>query len=366
MVDQEAFVPRWASPPGRTIRLALDARGLSVAEFAAAIDLSPQAAESLLAGDSPITMRVARRLESTVGGSVAFWVQRDGQYRDSLALVAADHWADGFPTAALVRLGWIERPRSWLATIQTLLAFFGVVDTEAWQRAYGAMLDEAQFRMAQAAPLEPKAVAAWLRRAEVEGSAIDTAPWSASDFRRALDDVRPLTKMRDPAEFVPALRDRCAAAGVALVVLRAPTGCPASGAARFVDAERPQIILSGRYLSDDHFWFSFYHEAAHLLLDGPGPVVVDVLEHSDGIPSDDREAAADAMAGELLLPKAIRDGLAAGANSPRDVLRAAREAGVSPGIVVGQLQHAGRIGFRTRYNVLKRRYAWRGSSLGTA
>lgn len=363
-MTQQAFTPRWASPPGRTIRLALDARGLSVAEFAAAADLSPQAAESLLTGEAPITMGVARKLESMVGGSVAFWVQRDGQYRDSLALVAADRWAEGFPTADLARLGWIERPASWTARIRTMLGFFGVADTEDWQRTYGVMLQGARYRMARAAPLEPKAVAAWLRRAEVEAGPIDTAPWSADDFRRVLDAARPLTKLHDPAQFIPALREMCGAAGVAVVVVRAPAGCPASGAARFDDRGRPQIVLSGRYLSDDHLWFTFFHEAAHLLLDGPGPVVVDVLEETSTGPGDNREAAADAMAGELLLPPAVRNALLEGPVSPRDVVRAAREAGVSPGIVVGQLQHAGRLDYRSRYNGLKRRYAWRGATLG--
>jgi HTH-type transcriptional regulator / antitoxin HigA len=365
-VAQEAFTPRWASPPGRTIRLVLDARGLSVAEFAAAAEMSPRAAESLLAGDTPITMGLARRLESAVGGSVAFWLQRDGQYRDSLALVAADHWADAFPTADLASLGWIDRPRTWTARIETMLGFFDVPDTAAWQRAYGAMLAGAQFRVSQSAPVEPMAVAAWLRRAEVEATAIEVATWSAADFRRALDEVRPLTRERDPAVFVPALRERCAASGVAVVVVRAPRGCPVSGAARFVDAGRPQIVLSGRYLSDDHLWFTFYHEAAHLLLDGPGPVFVDALDDGEAGPKEVGEAAADAMAGELLLPGPVRERLAAGRIGARDLVGAARVAGVSPGIVVGQLQHAGLLGYRTRFNGLKRRFAWRGASLGRA
>jgi HTH-type transcriptional regulator / antitoxin HigA len=362
----EAFTPRWASPPGRTIRLVLDARGLSVAEFAAAAEMSPPAAEALLAGESPITMGVARRLESTVGGSVAFWLQRDGQYRDSLALVAADRWAGAFPTADLASLGWIERSRTWTARIEAMLGFFGVPDIVAWQRAYGAMLAGARFRVSQVAPLEPMAVAAWLRRAEVDAAVMEVAPWSAADFRWALDEVRPLTRRRDPAEFLPALRERCAASGVAVVVVRAPRGCPVSGAARFVDAGRPQIVLSGRYLSDDHLWFTFYHEAAHLLLDGPGPVFVDALDDAESGPTEDREAAADTMAGDLLLPRPVRERLAAGRIEPRDVVKAAREAGVSPGIVVGQLQHAGLLGYRTRYNGLKRRYAWRGASLERA
>jgi hypothetical protein len=175
-----------------------------------------------------------------------------------------------------------------------------------------------------------------------------------------------LTNERDPAEFVPALRDACARSGVAVIVARAPRGCPVSGAARFPAGGRPQIILSGRYLSDDHFWFTFYHEAAHILLDGPGPMFVDAFEDAAARPQEAREAAADAMAGELLLPAAVMDQVAGNGLSPRDVIGAARAAGISPGIVVGQLQHAGLLGFGSRYNGLKRRYAWRGATLGRA
>ena len=43
----------------------------------------------------------------------------------------------------------------------------------------------------------------------------------------------------------------------------------------------------------------------------------------------------------------------------------ARAAGVAPGIVVGQLQFAGLIGY-DQLNTLKRRYRWNGPNLGTA
>jgi hypothetical protein len=33
-----------------------------------------------------------------------------------------------------------------------------------------------------------------------------------------------------------------------------------------ISPNKAMVILSFRYLSDDHFWFTFFHEIAHLLL----------------------------------------------------------------------------------------------------
>jgi plasmid maintenance system antidote protein VapI/Zn-dependent peptidase ImmA (M78 family) len=365
-MSTDTFIPRWASAPGATIRDVLNARGISVAEFADQVGVPVPTIESLLAGQEPITVGLARRLESSIGGTVAFWLSRDGQYRDDLAVVATDGWAGGLPTEDMARFGWIERPRTWHERMGTALGFFGVADLQQWRRTYDVVLDGARFRLTAAARPEPLAVAAWLRRAEIESDRITTADWDPDRFRLTLQQVKALTTVRDPERFMPKLTDACAEAGVVVVVVRTPRGCPVSGAARFLDPKRPQIILSARYLSDDHLWFTFYHEAAHILLHGPVAIFVDEFDEAIGDRPTDEESEADDFAGDVLLPRQMLADIHSGRLSPRDIVRTAREAGVSPGIVVGQLQHQGRLGFDSRYNGFKRKYRWHGSSLGRA
>lgn len=365
-MSTDTFIPRWASAPGATIRDVLNARGISVAEFADLVDIPVPTMESLLAGQEPITVGLARRLESSIGGTVAFWLSRDGQYRDDLDVVATDLWASGLPTDDMAGFGWIEQSRTWQERMGTALGFFGVADLQQWRRTYDPVIDGARFRLSAAIQTETLAVAAWLRRAEIESDRITTADWDPDRFRLTLQHVKALTTVRDPELFVPALTDACAEAGVVLVVVRTPRGCPVSGAARFLGQERPQIILSARYLSDDHFWFTFYHEAAHVLLHGPVAVFVDEFDETTGERPSDEESEADDFAGDLLLPREMLAGINSGRLSPRDIVRTARDAGVSPGIVVGQLQHLGRLGFDSRYNGFKRRYRWHGASLGRA
>jgi HTH-type transcriptional regulator / antitoxin HigA len=78
--------------------------------------------------------------------------------------------------------------------------------------------------------------------------------------------MRRLTRKKEPSIFVPELRKLCAENGVALVIARGPAGCRASGATRFLSDKKAMILLSFRYLADDQFWFTFFHEAGHLLM----------------------------------------------------------------------------------------------------
>jgi HTH-type transcriptional regulator/antitoxin HigA len=361
-----AFAPRWASPPGDTIRDALEERGLSREAFAEAIGIPISHVPALLGGEERISIALARRISSTIGGSVEFWLTRDGQYRDDLALVDADRWAESLPTAQMVQLGWIDMPVDWQDRISACLRFFDVRDLNEWKHTYGSMLDGARFRVSEKTASDTRAAAAWLRKAEIEARNINCAPWDPSAFARSLQEVRSLTRVSDPQKFLPKLAAICADTGVALVVLRTPPRCPASGAALYLDAGMPLVVLSARHLSDDHFWFSFFHEAGHVLLHAANAAYIDDLDPSPGRPIRKDEREADKFASDLLVPPSLRDQLFQGRPTPVRLHELSTKLGVSTGVLVGQLQHAGVLGYGTALNRLKHRYKWVGSNLERA
>ncbi len=77
---------------------------------------------------------------------------------------------------------------------------------------------------------------------------------------------------------------------------------------------------------------------------------------------DVEEAEASQFAAETLLPNLTRTVIPDGAIRKRDVIRAAAAARTSPGVVLGQLQFAGKVP-HGRLNTLKRRYLWEGDRL---
>ena len=183
--------------------------------------------------------------------------------------------------------------------------------------------------------------------------ASECAPWNAAGFQASLPKIRSLTRRKNPRVFVPKLREYCAEHGVAVAVVRAPTGCRASGATRFLSTGRALLLLSFRYLTDDHFWFTFFHESGHLLLHGEQELF---LEGAD-MQLAAKEQEANEFAARVLVPDELQSALRVLAPDWREVVRFAVQVGVSPGIIVGQMQHHGRIR-RNQLNSLKRRYRW--------
>ena len=122
---------------------------------------------------------------------------------------------------------------------------------------------------------------------------------------------------------------------MAVVVVRCPTGCRSSGQARFVDPTKAVLQLSFRFLTDDHLWFTFFHEAGHLLLHLQGQLFQEsqlYLEGNETAPSKD-EVEADSFAQRILIPDEYQDAMLSLPRDARSIMRFARRIGVSRGIV---------------------------------
>ncbi len=349
------FHPNWASAPGDTIADILQERNLSELEFAHRIGQTPEATKDLLQGRATITIAIARRLERVLGASVEFWMSRDFQYRQDIArLYSSDEeWLAELPLGDMIKFGWLTPVPYPSDEVAACLRFFGVSSIRAWNDEYTGLHQMAAFRTSPSFDSRPAAVAAWLRQGEIEADAITCSPWNARRFQESLSYIRSLTREKDPDRFLPALRRCCAESGVAVAVVRAPSGCRASGATRFLSRDKALLLLSFRYLSDDHFWFTFFHEAGHLLLHGENGFF---LEGSD-MPSTTEEREANEFAAHTLVPFEFQTALLELRADARKVIRFAMRLGVSPGIVVGQLQHLGKIR-RNQLNSLKRRFKW--------
>lgn len=359
MTSDYGFCPDWASPPGDTISDILDERKLSLDSFAESIGHTVDQVQDLLRGRLSITSEIAWKLEGALGASATFWMNREVQYREEIERAykleddANSDWLDELPVPDMVRFGWVPYSSSRPQMVSTCLDFFATNNVAAWRQKYSALLATTAYRTSASFDSESGALAAWLRQGEILGSSIACNKWNPERFRDALNNIRLLTRESRPSVFLPELIKMCADCGVAVVIVRAPTGCRASGATRFLSRTRALLLLSFRYLSDDHFWFSFFHEAAHLLLHGQESTFVEGGRVCDT--KEEREA--NDFAALTLIPTTLLPILRSLSADARNVIRFARKAGVSRGIVVGQLQHLGIIE-RNQLNNLKTRFRW--------
>jgi Zn-dependent peptidase ImmA (M78 family) len=129
-----------------------------------------------------------------------------------------------------------------------------------------------------------------------------------------------------------------------------------SGATKWLSPSKALIILSLRGKSDDKLWFTFFHEAGHLLKHGKSLTFLDILGQDGLNPLE--EAEADTFARDFLLPSADYNAFlnqrSFSASSIRHFAKAQR---VAPGIVVGRLQFDKRLPW-THHSSLKAKYRW--------
>jgi HTH-type transcriptional regulator / antitoxin HigA len=125
---------------------------------------------------------------------------------------------------------------------------------------------------------------------------------------------------------------------VAVVRIREIAGTRACGATRWINATYPIIVLSGRYNVEDSLWFSFFHEAGHVILH-PKKATYIRPDTKDG-DQDELEDQADQFSRSTLIPEELTDQLPRLA-TPESVRAFARQIGVDPGIVAGRLMNDG-------------------------
>lgn len=350
------YKPDYAVPPGDSLAEVLASLFMTQADLANRMGRPLKTINEIIKGKAAITADTALQLERVLGGTASFWINLERNYRDALArkkdqdrLKKQLKWLRQFPVRAMAKLGWI-RAKGGLERLQELLRFFGVASPEQWRDLWRRA--GVAYRRSRIFESDPRAVAAWLRQGELQAQGIRCAPYEPKRFRKLLGKIRGLT-LQSPDVFQPELVRRCAESGVAVVFIPELPRLRVSGAARWISARKALIQLSLRYKTNDHLWFSFFHEAGHILLHGKRSVFID-----DGKGSDGKEAEANALAADLLVPPANYERLRA--TSPLTeaaVLRASREVGVAPGIIVGMLQHDGLLGY-DQMNHLKERFAW--------
>ncbi len=354
------FTPNWVSPPGDTIADLLEERDWTQAQLADRLGYTTKHVSQLINGKAPITEETAIKLERVLGSTTRFWLNREAQYRAQLAKIDQEErlqawvpWLEQLPVHDLMKQGVITKRRlvdkHKPEVVKDLLQFFGVASPDEWQSFYVGM--ECAFRRTSESQSDVGAIAAWIRQGEVLAERLDCRKYSKPKFEKAVREIRTLTVL-DPQEFGPRMRKLCWEAGVVFVLIPSIPRAHVSGMARWLNLHKALIQLSLYGKQNDKFWFTFFHEAAHILLHDKKEIFLDEFDGGEKLESE-QEREADRWASEFLIPSDYEAELSS-LKSKQAVSEFAEKLGIHPAIVVGQLQHDGVIpmnsmnGFKVR------------------
>ena len=358
-MSKHRFAPDYVVAPGATLKESIDAKGISQIQLAQRTGLTEKTISHIINGIAPISYDTAEKLELVTGVPAKFWNRRELGYREALsrrkelaALAENEAWLREIPLDELIDRGFVEPSEDAGTLVHRALRFFGVSSVDAWRKT--ALEPSVQYRSNKAKAKYPGFVAAWLRMGELQAEAIDCESFNGQEFRRLLQqEVRELTTTSADV-WRTSLPELCAQAGVAVVLTKEIPKAAVSGAARWLSKKHIALIqVSLKFKTDDQLWFSFYHEAGHVLLHGRRKLYVDY--GADDETEEEREANAFARA--LLIPPEHVAQLPH-LRSKASIRRFASSIGVSPGIVVGRLQHDGLLQV-SHCNDLKKRCQWK-------
>jgi len=345
-------------PPGNILGEELAARGMTQREFARRTSRPEQAINEIIHGKKSITHDTAIEFEKVLGIPASIWVNLESNYRLALARVreqqnlqnATDQLHE-FPIKEMASRGWIGKAGTGAGKADELLRFFGVASFDAWrlhQEAVG-------FRIAEGSKVSEGALSAWVRRGEIQAASIETAPYDAKKFRAALGSIRGISRS-DAKTFVKTMVELCGDAGVAVVFVKELPKSGANGLSRWLSRDKALIQMSLRLKWADVFWFSFFHEAAHILNHSQKQVFIEFAKA--GIDSE-QERVANEFARDFLIPKSrwfpfIDDN----DFSKSSIKRFSKLVEIDTGIIVGRLQKEKYLPWRTNLTSLKKQYAW--------
>ena len=338
-----------ATPPGATIKEQLKDRGLSQKEFATRMDMSEKHISKLINGDVQLTPEVAVRLEMVLGVPAKFWNNLESIYRDKLIKVKNENEMDvdiellkKFPYKDMEKLQWIQNTSKTEEKVINLRKYFEVVSL--------TLLEEPQINRIACRKLNDSkksdfALLSWAQKAKLEAREIDVQPINIKLLNEKIPEIRIMTKDL-PEEFTRELKNILANCGIALVFLPHIKGSGLHGAT-FYDGKKIIVGLTVRGKDADKFWFSLFHELAHIVYGHIGQI--------DGTTKEDEEKA-DFFAQNTLIPKSEFSLFISNRDfSKKSIINFSNKIKIDEGIIVGRLQKEGYIKYYL-FNELKTKY----------
>jgi HTH-type transcriptional regulator/antitoxin HigA len=335
--------------PGDSIQEQIDFIGMSQAELAERLGRSIPKLNELIKGKAPITKETAAKLEYVLGIDASFWLNLEKHYQEELLeieqlefLENCKSWVTGFPIAALKKMKLLPDTNNKPELAEGLLKFFRVASPAEWSTIYEG--HSLAFKIELKHTSDPKAISAWLRIGELQANKIELQEFDKKQLTDALPNIQEIA-FNENLNWKEELQNICASFGVALVFSPCLSKAPIYGAARWIKNKSvPLIQLTDRKKDYNAFWFSFYHELAHIRYHNKSDIFIDGIENIQ--PDGDKEKEADAFASRMIFNDNLKEkALNQNLNTVEKLKKFSEENRIHLSILISQLQRLDKINY---------------------
>lgn len=348
-MKKTTYIPDIAFHPGETLKEILNERSITNKELALRTNKPEKTISKVINGTSALTPDMAVAFETVLDLPAQFWMNLQRDFDETSARLNhiknckdAQDWARQFPYPKMANLEWVPKTSKADEKAHHLFKFFGVTSERAWEKSYVDSGLRVAARLDLASNAKKHAITAWLRKGELLTKDVNLPKYSHWKLKKIIPELKSIMVEGKPG-FFKKLQSICASAGVCVILIPSLPNATILGCSRWIDG-MPIIQMSERYKKYDRFWFTFFHEIAHVLLHGSTYVSLEMNHYeADAEP---KEKEANDWAGELLFSNNDLSLLKQMDYSNVGVIKQyARKINTHPSIIVGRLQREDLIGY---------------------
>ena len=289
--------------PGETLAEVIEDRDMSQRELAVRTGMTEKHISTVIHGQKGISASFAKKLEYALGIETSFWMNLQANYdRELLEFEEVNNISED-ELGVLKNLKevievwtswkWLDEEANPAATVLDLRKIFGISNLLNTSKISYAAAYRAQNKNKN---VDPYVLFAWQRMCELLAKNIEIADEVDTEkLRQMIPDIKKVMFMRTNQiqKSLSAIFSEC---GIAFKIVPNFTGAPVQGFIKRTEDGTLILCMTLRQKFADIFWFTLFHEIAHILNGDTKQEFIDF----DSV-SGDMEAKADSMASELLI-----------------------------------------------------------------
>ena len=289
--------------PGETLAEVIEDRNMTQRELAVRTGMTEKHISTVIHGQKSISAAFARKLEYALGIETSFWMNLQANYdrellefeevnnitEEELSVLknlkeVTEMWAD---------YGWLDGEANPAAMVLDYRMIFGISNLLDTPKISYAAAYRVQSKNAN---VDPYVLFAWQRMCELLTKDIEIADEVDVDqLRLRIPEIKMVMFMR-ANQIQKKLSEIFSDCGIAFRIVPNFTGAPVQGFIKRTEEGALILCMTLRQKFADIFWFTLFHEIAHILNGDTKHEFIDF----DSV-SGDVEAKADSMAGEFLI-----------------------------------------------------------------
>ena len=321
---EEEHFPFDKPDPVEAIKFRMDQMGLSQRDLIPYMGSRSKVSE-VLSGKRPLTLKMIRAIHKHLG------IPAENLIEEPSHVPGSDLDPTKFPLAEMVKRGWFQGFHGTLKEVkdkgENLLRLFF---KEA--RLQGALCRQ---NVRIGSNMDKNALAAWTARVSIIAQQ-KSLPVKYKDEMASKEFFRDLSKISSFKEGPLLTKEFLNKRGIHMVILKHLQKTHLDGAAMRLHDGTPVIALTLRHDRIDNFWFTLFHELAHLHLHLKHDVLDCFIDDLDTT-GDNREEHADKFARDALIPQDNLKNLLK-IDTPVEALSFASLLNVHPAIIAGRLR----------------------------